>query len=129
MVWTLDDIIGYLDKHRITLSVSGGMPRLIPPDRINRGVVERVLPHVKARREELIAYFSPPAHVGETRDEVLREFEARAIQTGKKLYVLLEDGHSVPIAEVRGKAVRLAMNAAKWACVESDSEWTRLPDE
>lgn len=139
MIWPIEDIVKYLDEYWLTFVTYKGKPSLQPQRGLKPGVIERILPHVIARRVELIAYFEDMAHgtplpvarveTGPTRSTVLAELMKRAVASERVCYILCPDGLAVPINESLPAEIRREAAKCKWACVGGDSEWTKLPKE
>lgn len=130
MVWELVDIIAYLEKYKICVVCRKGVPELVPPE--GQGWrIKVVLPHVRARRAELIAHYMPPDEPAipppQTHDERLQEVESRGNKAGRKVFVLDQSGLVHEVHSNRRKELRAVVATCKYACVEGDPEWTQLP--
>lgn len=127
--WSVTDILQYLDKHHLTIFMpSDGVPQLKQNRQVTYGVIERVLPHLKARRQEIIEWFKPVTSDAEIRAAIIKRLATRAVSEKRKLFMLWPNGRAtVYVAEPRDEEFKRHQDEATWAAVEGDQRWTPLP--
>ncbi len=170
MIWSVTDIIDYLDEYQGTIVVTAGTAALslpsFPCDRWGRAVarakvVAEVLPHMIARREELLEWCRRSDPAERAKDDAATAAGIAAREGG----LLADDPQATaapatlktPAEAMRADAIerllRRAAGAVVWwmvcrpklvmkradkkrkgippeahfACVEGDTEWTKLP--
>ena len=151
-VWTVREIVDYTDNYRATFCVrSDGSCTLTFPVELNdrwgnvltprerAGIIAAVMPHVRARKAELIESLSPKDYyppVEKPEPEDVRDTLAEAIQArAGTIAILLTRAEAGGLAvwsmappDLRPVAGKVVSPAARFACVEGDTEWVRLPD-
>lgn len=132
MIWPLPAIVQYLDDYGITLVFVKGDACLQPSRELMPGVLGKVIPHVAARKAELVEFFEATRNVinpdkPRTRAQVMADLMRRATRTEKQCYQLGKSGMSYRIGDSLLKAERDDVEGTRWMCVEGDSEWTKLP--
>lgn len=160
--WSVEQIDAYLVLHEGCILLRDGKPYVhfpsakFCPDRDR--FIAQIVPHLKARRAEMLAYladryqtaftpaeptaaenvqveqFSPLAH----RKRIIEELKARGLASMKAVRFLKRNGLAALDSEKavvkyykfprRRKVVVPVDREATHACVEGDKEWTRLPN-
>lgn len=134
MIWSVPDIVRYLDDHVITLVYHKGIASLQPQRELKPGVLARVIPHAQARKAELLAYFEgmgqdDPEPKGPTRNDIINAAMKRAIATDKCVWMLGASGMVYRLGDSLLKPGRDDVAGYRWVSVEGDKEWTKLPPE
>lgn len=154
--WTLREIVDYTDNWRATFTTQNGAPVLRwPKDLVNRwgdslnereraDVIAAVMPHVRARREELIESFRAVHEVPSREAVAAARAEMDAADLLAEAEAVRAAGLAGAFARAREKARDVwAMEAPRYCpvvitpravpaqacyiCVEGEAEWTPLP--
>lgn len=158
--WSVEQIDAYLVLHEGCILLRDGKPYVhfpsakFCPDRDR--FIAQIVPHLKARRAEMLAYladryqtaFTPAEPAGENvqveqflplahRKRIIEELKARGQSVNRAVYYLKRNGLAALDSEKpvrryykfprRRKVVVTIDREAGYACVEGDKEWTRLP--
>lgn len=158
--WSVEQIDAYLVLHEGCILLRDGKPYVhfpsvkFCPDR--ERLIAQIVPHLKARRAEMLAYladryqtaFTPAESAGENvqveqfsplqhRKRIIEELKARGQSANRAVYYLKRNGLAALDSEKavvkyykfprRRKVVVPVDREATHVCVEGDKEWTRLP--
>lgn len=150
-VWSLDEILDYLEKWGGTFVVRDGRTCVQFPKELGnrRAVEDAVIPHLRAMKSEIVAYLKqtyPDAWVGnvqleqksleKTRAKIISDAMKRAVASGRKLLFLKRNGEAVgddhpPLRKhytrpFKRKVVVPVSREATAVCVRGEP-WTPLP--
>jgi hypothetical protein len=137
MYWPIRDILDFLDENAITLIIrSDGTTsiRTDPADRSleTRVAISKVMPHLKGRREEIVALFhehrkeafsDPRNRNCDRRKEVIAFARVIAAAAKKPVWLLCADGVPRTYHEITARDAR----GATHICVEGEVYWVKLP--
>lgn len=141
--WPLALVSRYIDEHEGTLIWADKKIQIQFPDTPDRpAVLARIMPHLRARRAELIAEiqarfpgFFDSENCGQVRMRLIVAAINRGIAAGRKVFFLARDGHAVQANEPpfrryyqnpKRKVIIPLSRSATHVCVEGE-EWTELP--
>ncbi len=149
-LWTVREILDYTDNWRATFTVLNGQQAIVfPPELVDRwgnflkarerqAIIDAVMPHIRARRDELLDYFTPkPDSISElafppsdTRDLEAEDRHRRNVILAALLERAASEGRNVwhmtppTLLPLCGSDVP---ETAVYVCLEGDSCWLMIP--
>lgn len=131
--WEVRDIRQFCDANDLSIVVRDGKPSLhYPKVGTPWDAIIVVLPHVLARKAELLASFGvragalSPAQRKRKQDAAIAELLKRSASSNRPVWVLLPSGLSVVFGSKPPAALQDEYTRARYACVEGDSQWTEI---
>lgn len=146
--FTAAEIIEYLTEHQCRIRLKNNAPELIIPDPVidrygrpikRAAVRDYILPHLIARKAEVLEYLDPDAKLNaarRARSAILSALAARSTEANRPIHWF---GVGTDNRVLKGYAVRMRRGLAvagtgevppeaTFACVEGDETWTALPN-
>jgi hypothetical protein len=149
--WSVAQIVAYLERYGIVIRISQGTPFIHPPTNLpnKEDLLARVMPHIKANRARVVAFFENAEHYPPKMTELQRQVylekkakepptyqpiakqidRQRAINTfihgfnGREVWFLMPTGMSIKLSS----KVRVVPPEATHICFRGDQQWTPIP--